>query len=348
MMVVGQTRTTTDCRLPAETASSASFWQTRPIAEVDATMAGTLQRTQAGSQQYNPVGLEVPFLVNNKEKWISGIVEETTCGDVVKALLAAEGRLKGINEEQLDKFVMVERWRKVERPLKRESCLLKIWQAWGPEAQDVQFILKRVSSKGSARRSCKVKRTNSKLIKQLAEFEARGEFEKSKCESEDGSEVQHMQGNIQALLKIFISQRETIQSQLGTLKAKDMYLKTLDKSLSCSDGREYVLRNYLEQIPEHGEEPLEESQDSGCGSGNDTQDSCNEAHTPDHTGAGLVVTETPALDPAAPDTRLDILADLFEKLYHLNKKLEWQERGKKSGDHMDLPPELHSSTAYTA
>jgi len=221
-------------------------------------MAGTLTRSQTGSgtstqaPQYNPVGLEVPFLVNNKEKWISGIVEETTCGDVVKALLAAEGRLKGINEEQLDKFVMVERWRKVERPLKRESCLLKIWQAWGPEAQDVQFILKRVSSKGPARRSCKVKRTNSKLIKQLAEFEARGEFEKSKCENE-GSEVQHMQGNIQALLKIIISQRETIQSQLGTLKAKDMYLKTLDKSLSCSDGREYVLRNYLEQIPEHAE-----------------------------------------------------------------------------------------------
>ena len=123
----------------------------------------------------------------------------------------------------------------MERPLKRESCLLKIWKAWGPEAQDVQFILKRVSSKGSARRSCKVnftmmttpvtmivlqvKRTNSKLIKQLAEFEARGEFEKSKCESEgEGSEVQHMQGNIQALLKIIISQRETIQSQLGTLK----------------------------------------------------------------------------------------------------------------------------------
>ena len=136
---------------------------------------------------------------------------------IMKALLAAEGRLKGINEEQLDKFVMVERWRKVgkietmmkivmpvyckygrgcrkyaslacfdphcwvfakfakfhrhcffcrfykyvllqvERPLKRESCLLKIWQAWGPEAQDVQFILKRVSSKASSRRACKVR-----------------------------------------------------------------------------------------------------------------------------------------------------------------------------------------------
>lgn len=74
-------------------------------------MAGTMLR--GSTAQYNPAGMEVPFTVNNKEKWISGIVEETTCGDVVKALLAAEGRLKGINEEQLDKFVMVERWRKV-------------------------------------------------------------------------------------------------------------------------------------------------------------------------------------------------------------------------------------------
>ena len=55
-----------------------------------AEMAGTLTRSQTGTgastqpPQYNPVGLEVPFLVNNKEKWISGIVEETTCGDVVK------------------------------------------------------------------------------------------------------------------------------------------------------------------------------------------------------------------------------------------------------------------------
>ena len=66
-------------------------------------MAGTLTRSQTttgasmstmsqpaphahapAQPQYNPVGLEVPFLVNNKEKWISGIVEETTCGDVVK------------------------------------------------------------------------------------------------------------------------------------------------------------------------------------------------------------------------------------------------------------------------
>jgi hypothetical protein len=41
----------------------------------------------------------------------AGIVEETTCGDIVKALLSAEGRLRS-GEEHVDKFVLVERWRK--------------------------------------------------------------------------------------------------------------------------------------------------------------------------------------------------------------------------------------------
>ena len=73
------------------------------------------------------------------------------------------------------------------------------------------------------------------------------------------------------------------------------------------------------------------------------QDSCNEANTPDHTAeTGLVVTETPVhCDKADTDTspvtghqpppghntgaNVDMLADLFEKLFHLNKKLEEQE-----------------------
>ena len=140
-------------------------------------------------------GIEVPFLVNNHQKWISGIVQETTCDDIIKALLAAEGRLKGVTEDQLDKFVLVERWRRVERPLKKESGLLKIWQAWGPEAKDVQFILKRVSSKKVSRPRTKVKRTNSKLIKQLTELEQKHpKYAGSDSESET---VTHMQDNIQ-------------------------------------------------------------------------------------------------------------------------------------------------------
>ena len=57
------------------------------------------------------------------------------------------------------------------------------------------------------------------------------------------------------------------------------------------------------------------------------QDSCNEAHSPDHTGAGLVVTEEspPEAEAEEEDSKVDVMANLFEKLFNLNKKLEEQE-----------------------
>ena len=55
------------------------------------------------------------------------------------------------------------------------------------------------------------------------------------------------------------------------------------------------------------------------------QDSCNEANTPDHTAETcLVVNENP-VEKNDGDHNLDMLSDLFEKLFHLNKKLEEQE-----------------------
>lgn len=56
------------------------------------------------------------------------------------------------------------------------------------------------------------------------------------------------------------------------------------------------------------------------------QDSCTEAHSPDHTGAGLVVTESsPEAEAEEEDNKVDVMAKLFEKLFNLNKKLEEQE-----------------------
>ena len=58
------------------------------------------------------------------------------------------------------------------------------------------------------------------------------------------------------------------------------------------------------------------------------QDSCNEANTPDHTSdnQALVVTDTqPGEKEEEEDKNVDVLSDLFEKLYLLNKKLEEQE-----------------------
>ena len=140
------------------------------------SLHGNARQTPEGMYQHTKEeGIEVPFLVNNAPKWISGIVSHTSCGDIVKALLKAEGRLKGVSAELLEKFVLVERWRKVEQPLRQDSCLMKIWQAWGKETEDVQFILKRVSTKkrSSSGPRAKIKRTNSKLLKQLERLDSK-------------------------------------------------------------------------------------------------------------------------------------------------------------------------------
>ena len=182
---------TADYRLTSSPSFFSKLSSLLTVSSNSVLVAGALQMAVT---EYEAGGIEVPFLVNNNQKWISGIVEQTTCADIIKALLAAEGRLKGITEDGLEKFVLVERWRRVERPLKKESGLLKIWQAWGPEAKDVQFILKRVSSKKVSRPRTKVKRTNSKLIKQLTELEQK---HPKYAGSDSDSEVTHMQDNIQ-------------------------------------------------------------------------------------------------------------------------------------------------------
>ena len=42
------------------------------LVSISGEMSGSLTRGNTMAPQYNPMGIEVPFLVNNKEKWISG------------------------------------------------------------------------------------------------------------------------------------------------------------------------------------------------------------------------------------------------------------------------------------
>ena len=59
-------------------------------------------------------------------RYFIGVLLLVSKSIIIKALLAAEGRLKGINEEQLDKFVMVERWRKVGKIETMMKIVMKI------------------------------------------------------------------------------------------------------------------------------------------------------------------------------------------------------------------------------
>lgn len=67
---------------------------------------------------------EIGVWVDGVQKWVTGVTRRTTCHDVIKALLRAQS----VRAEDSDvmQYVIVERWRKVERPLDHEQRILKV------------------------------------------------------------------------------------------------------------------------------------------------------------------------------------------------------------------------------
>lgn len=92
---------------------------------------------------------EIPIWVHGEQRWISGITNETTCAQLVDALL----RNEGINGEPAaptsaspatpaateNHYVITERWRRVEQMLDNKTKILKIWRAWGQTKSEVSY-----------------------------------------------------------------------------------------------------------------------------------------------------------------------------------------------------------------
>lgn len=82
---------------------------------------------------------EIPIWVRGEQRWISGITDDTTCGQLVEALL----RDDGVDVEQidvLDQYVITERWRRVEQVLNSSTKVQKIWIAWGATQSEVNIL----------------------------------------------------------------------------------------------------------------------------------------------------------------------------------------------------------------
>lgn len=102
---------------------------------------------------------EIPIWVHGEQRWISGITADTTCAQLVEALL----RNEGINGEPAAssssvaaatmaatastsaattaashaEYIITERWRRVEQSLDNKTKILKIWKAWGQTKSEV-------------------------------------------------------------------------------------------------------------------------------------------------------------------------------------------------------------------
>lgn len=94
---------------------------------------------------------EIPVWIKGEQRYISGVTDQTTCLDLIEALLIDEGVIKGTNDSnnnggganlyptRVNDYVIAERWRRVEQVLDPRTKVLKIWTAWGAEQPEVSI-----------------------------------------------------------------------------------------------------------------------------------------------------------------------------------------------------------------
>lgn len=71
---------------------------------------------------YRKMTEEIPIWVNGIIQWVSGVDRKTTCRDVIEAVLLEEGN----DKRNVKDYTIMERWRRVERPLDENSKILKV------------------------------------------------------------------------------------------------------------------------------------------------------------------------------------------------------------------------------
>ena len=96
---------------------------------------------------------EIPVWIKGEQRWISGVTDQTTCLDLIEALLIDEGVIQNTNDDnnninnagsgssypsKVNDYVIIERWRRVEQILEGRTKIYKIWMAWGEEQSEVR------------------------------------------------------------------------------------------------------------------------------------------------------------------------------------------------------------------
>ncbi len=193
---------------------------------------------------------EIPFWFHDRPKWVSGISRSTTCQDVLHSLLRAhaaktQGQQRSADEVRsaAKQLVLVEQWRGVERPLAGGSRILKLWQAWGEERSQVKFIVKRMSISSSSgkngdapaagvssaasyssltRGGRRARRRNSRLSSASSAGQA---LHPSALVRTAGlvssSSSSGKTGDIERLMRVILTQGETIHAQLRRLQERE-------------------------------------------------------------------------------------------------------------------------------
>lgn len=306
---------------------------------------------------------EIPVWVNSRLRWVTGIGRKTTCDDVITILLRCEEdgrtRSEGTTTTLLQEghgFAIMERWRRMERPLDGRSRILRVWNAWGDAQNEVRFTLKRVSDwEADSGRGSPSRDSCSSTLARRRKHHHRGSKlpwppHHQTIHPRRLALLQHHHHNqkdlsnklpetIERLMKLILAQGETIQNQLRRLHDRDHQIEHLEGETHRARvetlGSNYLLETYLKLDPDNADEDDEEEKgdDSGVvteGGSDQTPPPPPEAPSRGHKCMSSVEQSGDGSEPATDNDEATLLnlktrIELWEKLVKVNKRLEREE-----------------------
>ncbi|XP_035225830.1 ras association domain-containing protein 10-like [Stegodyphus dumicola] len=232
------------------------------------------------------MGTDIPLWIGGLQKWVTGVTKQTTCEDIIKAVLSTNEnhhhhhhhhyKSGGKSHRDHKHYVIVERWHKVERPLDPRSRLLKVWNTWGLEQCNVRFLLKKAhyaQTSSSTPRDIKSHRrkVSTRSAKTWHPRKLRSESEddgSGGCCLDDDDQFPATEEQLRNLIS---SQNEAITAQLKRLREKDEEIEVIETEIHTQRmhqiGVNYVLDTYLAESSEG-----DTSSSSACNNGSNTGD----------------------------------------------------------------------------
>ncbi|KAF5302864.1 hypothetical protein FQA39_LY02044 [Lamprigera yunnana] len=304
-------------------------------------------------------GEELPIWVRGEQRWVSGVIAETTCQDIVTVLLKDE-ETKGHYVNESDHYHITERWRGVEQPLDPQAAILDIWNAWGTAQPEVSYIiiafncaikfyiyirnvtLNNYTMVKISLRRVKDERFLSRRKRSRSDSSTRSD--KSAYKTIHPRRLHALQSEKQPssteqLIKLVLAQGEVIRRQLRKLRHSEHQIGFLEekthKARVRKHGSNYLLETYLKGLSEAVDPNLDENpsadrhSDSGVVTEGDSEQS-------NHNKATSSV-ENERFSPSSEELQKDIQdedtssvesettvkaqTELFDMISKINKKL---------------------------
>ncbi|TKC46744.1 ras association domain-containing protein 10 [Monodon monoceros] len=333
----------------------------------------------------DPSEKTISVWICQEEKLVSGLSRRTTCSDVVRVLLEdgcqrrrrqRRGRRRGIAgdppgpgelPEPLDEdedddddealpqgmlcgppqcYCIVEKWRGFERILPNKTRILRLWDAWGDERENVRFVLVRseasLPNAGprsaearvvlSRERTCsargvparpslaltqeKQRRVVRKAFRKLAKLNRRRQQQPSSpCSSTSSSTASSCSSSPRAAESASVERMETlvhlVLSQDHTIRQQVQRLRELDREID-----RYEAKVHLDRMRRHGVNYVQDTYLVGAGIELDGRGPGEEP---------AAATAAPALDGEAQAVELEELAQRCDDLLRLQEQRAQQE-----------------------